>query len=94
MSNIREVLAKFGTRCAMERPVGRRWVMEIDEAELAINKIVLEARKDELRQLTEFSCEPVGIVHGRHKRSFDDRMEWLESFPQNLDTTQSNKEGV
>lgn len=76
MSRVREALAKFGTRCAMERPVGRRWVMEIDEAEEAINKIMDDAvRGAEAHGMcTALNIASMTIPHSDAYQDFSDKI--------------------
>ena len=42
-------------------------------------RVALEARVDELKQLTEFEVATIGIIHGRHHRSYCDRIAELKA---------------
>lgn len=42
-------------------------------------RVALEARIDELKQLTEFEVATIGIINGRHHRSYCDRITELKA---------------
>lgn len=48
----------------------------------------LEARIDELRQLGHYSMRPIGVVRGRHERSYEDRIAQLQA------SAEGGEEGV
>lgn len=54
----------------------RVWISRAD-FEQRVKEAERLARLDELEQLAEYETKAIGVIHGRHKRSYDDRIEAL-----------------
>ena len=78
----KEEFAKSVNSGALDHQQAAHEAMQLITADR--KRVALEARLDELKQLTEFEVATIGIIHGRNLRSYRDRIADLKAQQEEL----------